>query len=203
MQPRKKKAFDKKSGITFTVAPRSLQDPVLHEEGGSKHVLVPKQVKEKRYDADGRTIVSTVAGSVRRGGSVLDEVDEWVREPLSEQFRMYCLWLTVRACLFPFLQGRPTNGYDYRQHYRDIRPGGTFVTPKGDVVSTDSVTASMATELGLPSEALPSDKMMDRMLEAIVVREGIGPTVCVCRNQFITVRIVTCRPIARRNPCCS
>jgi hypothetical protein len=61
------------------VAPRSLQDPVLHEEGGSQYVLVPKQVKEKQYDADGKTVASSRAGDRPAGPSRFDEVDEWVR----------------------------------------------------------------------------------------------------------------------------
>lgn len=77
LQPRKAKKFNKKDGVTFVVAHRSMQDPVLHEEGGSQFVLVPKQVKEKRYDADGRTIASSHAGG-GRAASRYDEVDEWV-----------------------------------------------------------------------------------------------------------------------------
>jgi hypothetical protein len=42
------------------------------------------------------------------------------------------------------------------------------------VVPTDAVTASVASEMGMPSEAFPSDKVMDRMLDSIVIREGMG-----------------------------
>lgn len=77
-QPRKKKHFDKKGSLSFVVAPRSLQDSALLEEGASQYVLVPKQVKDRRVDSDGRSVASSRTGAAPR--ATLDEVDEWVSE---------------------------------------------------------------------------------------------------------------------------
>jgi hypothetical protein len=76
----------------------------------------------------------------------------------------------------------PKDGYDYNQHFRAIQPGGTFVLPGGKVVPTDAVTASVASEMGMPSEAFPSDKVMDRMLDSIVIREGLLASPKFCRS---------------------
>ena len=78
VQPRKKKHFDKKGGLSFVVAPSSLQDSPLLEEGASQYVLVPKQVKDRHVDSDGRSVASSRTGAAPR--ATLDEVDEWVSE---------------------------------------------------------------------------------------------------------------------------
>ena len=84
---------------------------------------------------------------------------------------MACSASCALALLHP--QGMPKDGYDYSQHVRSIHAGGLFVTPKGEVVSTTTL-AGAAAGLSLPTEALPSEKMVDRMLESIVISEGVG-----------------------------
>ena len=80
MQPRKKKPFDRKNAEKFVVMPRSFQDPVTHQEGGSQFVLVPVAKPEDRSDT------ASYMGSVRSRKtagpaqpSMYDEVDDMVR----------------------------------------------------------------------------------------------------------------------------
>ena len=82
LQPRKKKPFDRKNAQKFVVMPRSLQDPVMHQEGGSQFVLVP--VAPPAAGAGAFDDATTAMGSVRSRKSAVragmyDEVDELVR----------------------------------------------------------------------------------------------------------------------------
>lgn len=93
-----------------------------------------------------------------------------------------------------FFQGLPKDGYDYNQHIRPIRPGGMYLTPKGEVIPTEVVPGVAPTAI-IPAEALPSEKMVERMLESIVIKEG--RTLCwraislVPRLQLL---FLVCRP---------
>ena len=87
------------------------------------------------------------------------------------------------------VQGMPRDGYDYFQHVRTILPGSTFLTAKGEVTSSTAVAIlpSDAPPV-IPAEALPSERMVDRMLDAIVIdecewgrpRRGVRLCMCVC-----------------------
>ena len=69
------------------------------------------------------------------------------------------------------LQGFPRDGYDYKQHLRPMG-GGTFVWASGEVVPSSEVVPVAKSTLVLPEEVMPSEKMNDRMLDAVLVREG-------------------------------
>lgn len=84
LQPRKKKPFDRKSAQKFVLMPRSLQDPVLHTEGGSQFVLVPAGAGAGSGGAfDTSDTASYMGGSVRSKATGrfqdYDEVDDMVR----------------------------------------------------------------------------------------------------------------------------
>ena len=73
-------------------------------------------------------------------------------------------------------QGLPKDGYDYNQHIRAIQPGGTFLTRTGELLGTDVLPGVVAHAAPvIPSDALPSETMVDRMLDSIVIREGAVP----------------------------
>ncbi len=72
------------------------------------------------------------------------------------------------------IQGLPKDGYDYSQHIRAIQPGGTFLTRTGELLGTDVLPGVISQPAPvIPTDALPSQTSVDRMLDSIVIREGL------------------------------
>jgi protein LTV1 len=62
--------------------------------------------------------------------------------------------------------GLPNDGYDYEQHMK-VMGGGTFIAKGGRVASSSLAGAE------IPSEALPSDEIVDRHLESVTISEKV------------------------------
>jgi len=133
---------------------RSQQDPMFHQEGGSKIILHPADDKT----AAAMRKMGLQVGNEGMGGLADITEDYSAKKGLREVDEL----------------GLPVDGYDYSKHLAEIQPGGTFISKSGAIISSSEVVYDAAKDtkmgLSLPSEVLASETEYGRMLEAITLR---------------------------------